>query len=155
MRKLLTLALLVCGAVAASASAASAPVVPEHSQHAIKKRTNLYAFVPTRIDSRMRYYRWAFQPGAKPALRIWFRHKDNPNWQITFVASPQTGPCATGKEKSFQLDGNKVYWSHTANEQQAWRCVGTVRLTVATPLPPTKFSDSGLGIVAASGHRIR
>ena len=158
MRKLLTLALLVCGAVAASASAASAPVVPEHSQHAIKKRTNLYAFVPTRIDSRMRYYRWAFEPGKKPALRIWFRHKDNPNWQITFVASPQAGPCATGKEKSFQLDGNKVYWSHTANEQQAWRCVPSpvtlkpIRLTAATALPPTRWADSGLGSVVASGR---
>ena len=61
-------------------------------------------------------------------------------------------------EKSFQLDGNKVYWSHTGAEQMAWRCVKPsgrqVRLVASSPQPPTKFADVGLGRVVASGKRI-
>ena len=62
-------------------------------------------------------------------------------------------------EKSFQLDGNKVYWSHTGAEQQAWRCVTgrngqRVRLVASSPQPATKFADVGLGRVVASGKRI-
>jgi hypothetical protein len=160
MRKVAMICL--CAAAApASVSAASPPVVPLHSQQMIKQRTNLYAFVPTRVGAGFRYYRWAFQPGAQPALRIWFRHESNPSWVIVFVASPQRGPCEAGKEKSFQLDGNKVYWSHTADEQQAWRCVPSpvtlkpIRLTAATPLPPTRWADSGLGRIVASGRWVR
>jgi hypothetical protein len=53
--------------------------------------------------------------------------------------------------------GNKVYWAHTANEQQAWRCVRApsgrmVRLVAASPQPPTTFADVGLGAVVASGR---
>ena len=62
-------------------------------------------------------------------------------------------------EKSFQLDGNKVYWSHTGAEQMAWRCVTApsgkqVRLVASSPQPSTKFADVGLGRVVASGKRI-
>jgi hypothetical protein len=143
--------LLLTLVVTAAASAAVGPV-PSRSQQAIEKRASTLAYVPARVPTGWRYYRWAFTP-TPPALRIWFRNKARQ--EITFVASPLRGACQAGREKTFQLDGNKVYWSHTANEQQAWRCVGKVRLTVATPLPPTKFSDTGLGIVAASGHRVR
>ena len=145
-------ALSVFAIAASAASAAAAPVVPVRSQQAIARKIPRYAYVPARVPLGFRYYRWATTQSPQ-ALRIWFR--DKAKREITFVASKQNGACASGKEKSFQLDGNKVYWSHSANEQQAWRCIGAVRLTVATPLPPTKFSDSGLGIVAASGHRIR
>jgi len=118
VRRLIGLGVVAAAAVvAASATAALLPVVPRDSQQAIKKRTNLYAFVPARAAFGFRYYAWKFQPGPRPALRIWFRHKTQRNRQITFVASPQTGDCAAGKEKTFQLDGNKVYWSHTATEQ--------------------------------------
>jgi hypothetical protein len=58
-------------------------------------------------------------------------------------------------EKSFQMAGIKVYWSHTANEQQAWRCVNGMKLVAATSLAPDRFADVGLGRVAASAHRIR
>jgi hypothetical protein len=57
--------------------------------------------------------------------------------------------------KSFQLDGNKVYWSQGATEQQAWRCVNGMKLVASTSLPPNRFADVGLGRMAASGHRIR
>ena len=57
--------------------------------------------------------------------------------------------------KSFQLDGVKVWWAQTAGGQAAWRCVNGMKLVVATSLAPNRFADSGLGIIAASGHRIR
>ena len=143
-------------AVAAGAASAASPVVPRHSQLAIRVRLPSLAYVPARVPSGFKYYRWATT--TRPALRIWFR--DKAQHEITFVATHQVGQCAAGREKTFQLDGNKVYWSHTANEQQAWRCVvgpdkRLVRLTAATPLPPTKFADTGIGRVAASGLYIR
>lgn len=69
------------------------------------------------------------------------------------------GACRMGMEKSFQLDGNKVYWSHTGAEQQAWRCVTRpdgrqLRLVASSPQPPTLFADVGLGRVVASGKQI-
>jgi hypothetical protein len=146
-------AVLLAGILAAAASAA-APVVPVNSQHALKKKLPALAYVPTRVGFGFRYYKWATT--TRPALRIWFR--DKASREITFIATFQKGACATGKEKSFQLDGNKVYWSHTRNEQQAWRCLvrngRTVRLTVATPIPPTTFADVGIGRIAASGRYV-
>ena len=80
-------------------------------------------------------------------------------WEINFIATRQYGSCRAGMEKSYQLDGNKVYWSHTGAEQQAWRCVTgalgrQVRLVASSPQPPTKFAPVGLGRVVASGKRI-
>jgi hypothetical protein len=152
----LPLALVVGGIAAAAAGAATAPVVPRHSQLALRHKLPSLAYVPTRVGFGFRYYKWATT--TRPALRIWFR--DKAEREITFVATFQKGACTAGREKTFQLAGNKVYWSHTADEQQAWRCVeGTkgrlVRLTVATAIPPTKFADVGIGRIAASGLRVR
>jgi hypothetical protein len=143
--------------VLASLAAAATSPVPAHSQQAIKQRTALYAYVPARVPLGFRYYRWSFTP-QPPALHIQFRNKAG--WEIVLTASPGAACSGAGKEKSFQLDGNKVYWSHTATEQRAWRCVvgrngKPIRLTASTTVPPTKFSDTGLGQVAAAGRRIR
>jgi hypothetical protein len=152
----LPLTLLLAVVAVASAGAATAPVVPRHSQLALRHKLPSLAYVPTRVGFGFRYYKWATT--TRPALRIWFR--DVAKREITFVATFQKGACAASREKTFQLDGNKVYWSHTANEQQAWRCVqGTkgrlVRLTVATPIPPTRFADVGIGRIAASGRHVQ
>jgi hypothetical protein len=157
----MVIASLAAGVAAGAASAAILPVVPVNTQQAIKKRTNLYAFVPTRVGFGFRYYAWKFQPGARPTLMVRFRNKLQPGREITFIVSPQTGPCSQGKEKSFQLDGNKVYWSHRAEEQQAWRCVASpvtgkqIRLTAATPMSQRTFADVGLGRIVASGRWVR
>jgi len=143
---------------ALTAAASGTTLVPAFSQHGIKAKHNLLAYVPTKAPSGFRYYKWTYT--RKPAaMRVWLRNKAG--WEITFIASPLTGRCDAGHEKSFQLAGNKVWWSHTANEQQAWRCVSSpvngkpIRLTAATVLPPTKFADVGIGQVAASGRWIR
>ena len=157
VRRLIVTGTLIAGFLVASVAAASTPPVPLHAQQAIKHRTTAYAYVPARVPLGFGYYRWSFAP--KPAaLRIAFRN--NAGWEIVFSASPGAACTGAGKEKAFQLDGNKVYWSHTATDQQAWRCVvgpshKLIRLTATTTVPPTKFSDTGLGQVAAAGRRIR
>lgn len=110
------------------------------------------AYVPARVATGYRYARWTYGGGV---VRIWFRNRAGK--ELTFVVSRRAGsaPCTAGKEKTFQLAGNKVYWGHRAGEQQAWRCVSGVQLTAATAMPPTEFADVGLGTLVASGHEIR
>ena len=87
---------------------------------------------------------------ARSALALYERFTNKAGWEITFVSAALRGLCRAGSIKTFQLDGNKVYWSQTADEQQAWRCVRDggglwVRLVAASPQPPTKLAASGLG----------
>jgi hypothetical protein len=124
-------------------------LVPVAVQHQIAQKAPLVAYVPARLAVGWHYKRWTHQG----ALRIYFSNKAGR--EIVFVASPFKGNCRAGMTKSFQLDGNKVYWSQTATEQQAWRCVNGMKLAATTSLPPNRFADVGLGIMAASGHRIR
>ncbi len=49
-----------------------------------------------------RFRGWQLKQGA---LHIWFRNKAGR--QITFVALRKPGDCAAGREKTFQLAGNK------------------------------------------------
>jgi hypothetical protein len=133
--------------------------VPLKAQQQIEQRARLYAYVPARVPAGFRFVRWNYTAKPVPVMREFFRSKTHLTWEITFVVSPQRGTCPRG-EKSFQVDGNKVYWSHTRNEQQAWRCVTgsnhkLVRLTAATPIPATQFASSGLAQVAAAGLRIK
>ena len=148
--KLLLSACLLVAVLASSAAAATQPLVPTFTQHQIAKRAPALAYVPARIATGYRYHHWTYSGGV---LRIWLRNKAQHD--IVFIAAKQQGPCTAGKEKTFQMGGNKVYWSQSANEQQAWRCVGGVRLIASTVQPPTTFADVGLGQVAASGHKIR
>ena len=153
--KLVVLAALVVVVFAATAHAATQPLVPTFSQRAIAAKHPALAYVPSRIFGSYRYVRWTYSGGA---LHIVFR--DRAKHEIVFVAGFRARPCADGKEKTFQQAGNKVYWAQSTNEQQAWRCVTgtngrTVQLTAATSQPPTAFADVGLGRVAASAHRIR
>jgi hypothetical protein len=151
IRKLLVVALAAF--VVPVAAAAAKPVVPTAVQVRIKAKAPSLAYVPTRLAIGFHYRRWEYRQGT---VRIWFRNKAG--WEIVFVAARLHGACRAGMEKSFQLDGNKVWWAHTAIEQQAWRCVvgrsSLVRLAAASPQPPTRFADVGLGRVAASGKRI-
>ena len=124
-------------------------LVPVPVQHQIAQKAPLLAYAPARLAPGWTYRSWTHTG----ALRIFFRNKAGK--EITFIAAPYRGDCRKGMEKSFQMAGVKVYWSHTVNEQQAWRCVNGMRLVAATSLPPDRFADVGLGRMAASGHRIR
>jgi hypothetical protein len=123
-------------------------------QAQIKHRAPLLAYVPTRTAIGFRYAQWL---RTTETVQIEFVNKAG--FEINFIATRQYGSCRAGMEKSYQLDGNKVYWSHTGAEQQAWRCVTgplgrQVRLVASSPQPSTKFAAVGLGRVVASGKRI-
>jgi hypothetical protein len=124
-------------------------LVPAPVQQQIAQKAPLVAYAPARLAVGWHYERWTHQG----PLRIFFANKAGQ--EVVFVASPFKGNCRAGMTKSFQLAGNKVYWSQTATGQQAWRCVNGMKLAATTSLPPNRFADVGLGRMAASGHRIR
>ena len=148
-RRLCFLIAVAPAAGGASAAAGATPVVPVFTQHRIAATAPRLAYVPARLAIGWRYMRWTHEG----PLRIFFA--DKAGREIVFIAAPFKGSCRAGMEKSFQLAGVKVWWGHTSNEQEAWRCVNGMKLVAATSLLPNRFADVGLGRIAASGHRIR
>jgi hypothetical protein len=148
---------LALGAVGLASAAASTPPVPSHAQRAIKQRAGLVAYAPARVPLGFRYSEWTYSP---PTLRIFFHQQGKPaGWDITFAASPQAGRCAAHPEGTFNLSGGKVYWTHTLQEQQAWRCVAgpnhtLIRLAAASAIPAKTLPPRTLAQVAAAGHAI-
>jgi hypothetical protein len=156
MRRLTTIGLILSGALvaAAAASAVAKPIVPRPVQLRILRAKPALAYAPTRMALGFRYVRWQQSPA-----NVEISFDNTVGWEIRFIALTTSGSCRTGMEKSFQLDGNKVYWSHTPAEQMAWRCVSgpsgrQVRLVASSPQPRTKFADVGLGRVVALAKRI-
>ncbi|HEX7582454.1 MAG TPA: hypothetical protein VF321_05150 [Gaiellaceae bacterium] len=149
MTRRLCFLIAVAAAAGPPAAAAATPVVPVFAQQRIAATVPPLAYVPARLAIGWRYERWTHTG----ALRIFFTNKAGR--EIAFIASLFHGSCRAGMEKSFQLDGVKVWWSHTVGEQQAWRCVNGVKLIAITFLGPDRFADVGLGRIVASGHRIR
>lgn len=143
-------------ALAGVASAAQAPMVPLFVQSLIVKRAPQLAYVPTRIAAPSFKY-----VGFKASTTLVSEtFAQTPRRKIVFTAIPYSAPCADGKQKSFQLSGNKVYWAQLDNTQMAWRCVTgpsgrQLRLAAASTLGLTQFSDVGLGTIVASALRVR
>ena len=133
MARLLFLPVVTVAVAVVSAAQAGTPVVPVATQARIAKVRPSLAYAPTRMLIGFRFRSWRTGPAA-----VYERFTNKAGWEITFVAAPLRGTCRAGRSKTFQLDGNKVYWSQTRNEQQAWRCVRNrgglwVRLVAAQP----------------------
>ena len=134
--------------------AAPAPVVPPFIQHLVQRRAGELAYVPTRAPFHYRYYSYSWRDGRLTIRLVDRRYPLDGLNSVFFSARRFAGTlasCATGKRKTMQLDGNKVYWDGIV----AWRCVRTpaghlVKLSAADPNLP----DVALGIVVASGKRI-
>ena len=151
MRRLAVL--VVAGAVLAAPAAAAARPVSGAALLAIDRTAGFRNYLPTRMLAGFTYASWS-KPGA--ALRVTFRNKAGRT--VVWTVAPMTGACDAGKQKSFQLAGNKVWWAQDASGQHAWRCVfgqdgKPLRLTASSTTPPTKLADVGLGTVAASAKR--
>jgi hypothetical protein len=156
-RVLLVVSLVgLVAAVPAVAIAAAKPIVPPFIQQLALKKAGPLAYAPTRVPFGYRYTGYSWVPASK---QLTFRFDDkhyakNGKHALRFTAEPFAGTlasCADGKQKTLQLDGNKVYWDGGV----AWRCVRgsngkLVKLLAAGPNLP----DSALGIVVASGKRI-
>ena len=145
--------LAACAALCATASAvASVQPIPRPALLRIDRAAGYRNFLPTRPIQGFTYFAWS----DKHALRVDFRNKTG--GVIEWRVEPMTGPCSAGKQTSFQLGGNKVWWAQNAKEQFAWRCVfdqagKPLRLEAATSLPPAKFGPSGLGVIVAHANR--
>jgi hypothetical protein len=153
MRRVVIVAVLLCLAAPAVAVAAPAQPIPRFSLLEIDRKVGYRNFLPTRPIQGFTYYRWTHKNNV---LRVDFRNKAGAT--VEWRVGPMSGPCDAGKQKSYQLGGNKVWWAQHATEQLAWRCVfdlkGTpLRLAAATSLPATKFGGVGLGTIVAHANR--
>jgi hypothetical protein len=134
--------------------AAPAPVVPPFIQHLVQRRAGELGYVPTRAPFRYRYRSYTWLDGRLTIRLVDRRYTNAARHTVLFDAERfggSTASCANGKQKTLQLDGNRVYWDGTV----AWRCVRTpggrlVKLSATGPNLP----DVALGIVVASGKRI-
>jgi hypothetical protein len=156
---LVSFVLLALSAGSAFAFMPSHPV-PASIEQQIAKRAGLESYSPARMMTGWHYTRWQYVPGE---LRIWFANRSN--WPVKFDVTPLLAKtCAAGKQQTFQLSGNKVYWSQSTDpsvdyQQQAWRCVKSpsghwMRIVVSSPVSATKLAGVGLGGVAAAGRLI-
>ncbi len=155
MRILLALSVL-SAAAALPAAAATEPVVPVFIQKVAVQKAGPLAYAPTRLPFRYRYTGYTWRAASH---QLSFRFDDrrfplNGKHRVWFTSERFAGTltsCADGKQKTLQLDGNKVYWDGGV----AWRCVRgpdgkLVKLLASGPNLP----DVALGIVVASGRRI-
>jgi hypothetical protein len=140
-------------AFAASAAAATSPLVPAFVQHLIQKKAGSLAYVPTRAPAGYRYALYAWNPAKKQlTVRVHDRHYrlSNHNRDVTITVSRLSGSlasCANGNEKSYQVDGNKVY---SAGGNVAWRCVNGPAGNVKIAASGANLPASALAIAASS-----
>src|SRR5262249_38794516 len=126
--------------------------IPHNALLAIDRAAGYRNYLPTRVVG-FTYSSWSKKGSV---VRVDFRNKSGVRleWRVL----PMSGNCDTGKQKSFQLGGNKVFWAQNATEQRAWRCVFD---QAGKPVPPrggataaaNRFAPAGLGIVAAHAKR--
>ena len=134
------------------ASAAAALPIPHAALLKIDRAASYRNFLPTQVIG-FTYQGWSYKQSK---LRVEFKNKAGIRFEWRVL--PMTGSCDAGKQQSFQLGGNKVWWAQNATEQFAWRCVfdlagKPVRLEAASSAPTNKLAPAGLGIVAAHAKR--
>jgi len=152
MRKL-ALALLAAAVAVAPAAAAATRPVSGNALLAIDRAAGFRNYLPTRMLPGFGYASWSKKGSV---LHVEFRN--NAGRTVVWTVAPMTGSCDAGRQKSFQLAGNKVWWAQGPSAQRAWRCVfgqdgKPLRLTASTTTPPAQLADVGLGTVVASGKR--
>jgi hypothetical protein len=151
MRRL-ALVLLFAGLAAPAAGAAGRPLSGSVLLK-IDRSAGFRNFLPTRMLPGFTYSSWSHRGGV---VRVDFRNKAGlvVQWRV----EPMTGSCDQGKQASYQLAGNKVWWAQEASGQRSWRCEfgldgKPLRLVAASTAPTSKLAGVGLGTVAASAKR--
>jgi hypothetical protein len=153
VRKLAALVVTLAAFGGTAAAAAATRPVSGSALLAIDGRAGFRNFLPTRMLPGFAYAGWSYRGSV---LRVDFRNRTG--WIVEWRVSPMSGNCGAGSTKTFQLNGNKVWWAQIGAEQRSWRCVfgldgKPLRLVAASTTPPTRLGDSGLGVVAASAKR--
>jgi len=134
------------------------PLVPPFIQHVIEQKAGSLAYVPTRAPFGYRYLSYSWDAGAKRlTIRLHDKHyaPSNANRTLAVTAERFGGTlasCGDGNEKSYQVDGNKVF---SAGVDLAWRCVRGVQGGVVKILAAGRnLPASALAIVASSVKRL-
>ena len=135
-----------------------APLVPPYIQHVLQHRAGPLAYMPTRAPFGYRYLSYVWDAGARRlTIRLHDRHYRAANANRTVVVTVQRvtlapAGCGEGNERSYQVDGNKV-WS--AGGEIAWRCVvGPGGKTVRISAFGKNLPGAALAIVASSVRRV-
>lgn len=137
---------LVAVLAAPASVAATQPLMPTFVQQLVKRKTGPLAYAPTRAPFRYRYESFTWESTVLTIRLLDRRYENASRHRVTFTARRFSGDCAAGKLKTFQLDGNRVYWDGTV----AWRCVRGVKLSASGPNLP----GVALGQVVASVKRL-
>jgi hypothetical protein len=156
VRAVVTALLVLALGVPAASARSTWAAVPTFVQNLVKTKAGPLAYAPTRLPFRYRYlrYRW---DASRRTLTLWFadrRFPPNGKHTLAFTSQRFGHPlarCGDGRQKTMQLDGNKVY----SDGAVAWRCVRgrdgrNVKLAATGP----KLPDTALGIVVASAKRL-
>ena len=161
---------VVCAAVAvAAAGDARAGFTPAWSYLPAPLRARLAAesggslFLPARTPLFFRYHSGATVAGGTLSVPftnrvrirqgLWRWTKATFLWQVQPL--PAGVACSAWKtpDKTLQVDGNKVYWSASADGGTAWRCATdrSGRSHVLAASAGGTLGDVGLAVVVASG----
>jgi len=134
------------------------PLIPPFIQHVIQQKAGPLAYVPTRSPFGYRYLSYGWSPnGRRLTVRLHDRHYRPSNANRTVAVSAEwfngsLASCGDGNEKSYQVDGNKV-WS--AGTTLAWRCVRAPNGRIVKILAAGRnLPVSTLAIVASSVKRL-
>jgi hypothetical protein len=142
---------------AAPAAAATAPLVPVFIQHTVQKKAGTLAYIPTRAPFGYRYASYTWNAATRTlTVRVHDRHYklSNHNRDVAVSVSRFTGAlsaCGAGNEKSYQVDGNKVF---SAGGSLAWRCVRGAGTNVKIAATGANLPASALAVTAGSVRRI-
>ena len=162
------LAALSVAALALVAGTANAGFTPAWSYLSPALRTHLAQqlggtlYLPARSGTGYRYHTGAkvtsgvltvpFTQRVRIRQGVYRWTKQNYVWQTQALPAGTTCTDWAPKDKTYQVGGNKVYWSSTKGV--AWRCVTTKtgrQLVLSASSPSNTYAGVGLAIVVASG----
>jgi hypothetical protein len=135
------------------------PVVPTFIQHVIERKAGALAYAPTRAPFGYRYLSYTWDAaGKRLTIRLHDKHYAVSNANRTVAVTMERfggtpAACGDGNEKSYQVDGNKVF---SAGGNLAWRCVrgvkgGVVKIRASGENLP----GAALAILASSVRRLQ
>ncbi|MFL5954906.1 MAG: hypothetical protein ACJ76I_12455 [Gaiellaceae bacterium] len=124
----------------------------------IEHRAGPLAYVPTRAPFGYRYQSYVWNGTTRQlTVRLHDKHYASTNGAHTVAVTAEwlSGPpsrCGSGNEKSYQVDGNRVF---SAGGDLAWRCVkGAGGRFVKILAAGRNLPASTLAIVASSVKRL-
>ena len=151
MRMRLALA-VVTSAVGVGTATAAPPAVPATAQARLVRAHPELAAVPTRLPLRTAFVGWRYDARTGTVVER-FRDERFPGdatHALTVTVRRFAGTCATGKARTLQMGGNRVYVDATGTV--VWRCLGQPGIKVVGTGP--SLPDVGLGRVVASVKRL-